>query len=98
VVKPTRQIGGVVMGSRAKFSCAAVIAGALCVAFAAPGYAASDNQATREISAQRRPQLTIYPRYRTLPPNAKRYCESWLEREYRVSGPVVVPRMRCEWR
>ena len=27
--------------------------------------------------------------------NAKRHCRSWLAKEYRVSGPVVVPQMRC---
>jgi hypothetical protein len=31
------------------------------------------------------------------PPTAKRYCRSWLEQEYRVSGPVIVPRMQCWW-
>ena len=30
-------------------------------------------------------------------PNAKRYCRSWLVKEYRVSGPVIVPRMQCWW-
>ena len=27
--------------------------------------------------------------------NAKRYCRSWLAKEYRVSGPVIVPQMHC---
>ena len=63
-------------------------------AFAAPGTAAE-----RDLSAQeRRARITIYPRNRYLPPNAKRYCDSWLEKEYRVSGTVIVPRMRCYWR
>ena len=39
------------------------------------------------------PRVTIYPRH-----EPKRYCRSWLETEYRLSGPVVVPRMRCSWR
>ena len=34
--------------------------------------------------AQRRPQITIYPRQRALGPNAKRYCRAWLAKEYRV--------------
>ena len=60
-------------------------------ATAAPG----DRQ---EYSAQRRPHVTIYPRHRALGPNAKRYCRDWLAKEYRVSGPVIVPRQYCWWR
>ncbi len=30
-------------------------------------------------------------------PNAVRECTSWLAREHRPSGTVVVPRMRCWW-
>lgn len=63
-------------------------------AFAAPGASGE-----RDLSAQeRRARITIYPRHRYLPPEAKRYCDSWLEKEYRVSGTVIVPRMRCYWR
>jgi hypothetical protein len=52
---------------------------------------------TCEFSAQSRPRITVHPR-RTRPgPNAKRYCRSWLAKEYRVSGPVIVPQMRCWW-
>ncbi len=52
---------------------------------------------TREFAAQSRPRITIHPR-RTYPgPNSKRYCRSWLAKEYRVSGPVIVPQMRCWW-
>ncbi len=43
--------------------------------------------------AQVRPHVTIHPRH-----SARRYCRSWLTKEYRVSGPVVVPRMHCWWR
>src|SRR5579864_6758933 len=32
-----------------------------------------------------------------LPPTATRTCSSWYEQEYRPSGTVVVPRMRCHW-
>jgi hypothetical protein len=52
---------------------------------------------THEFAAQRRPQVYIYPRHRQLSANAKRHCESWLAKEYRVSGTVIVPRMRCWW-
>ena len=52
-----------------------------------------------ELAAQKkkRPQVTIYPRRAYPGPNAKRQCRSWLTKEYRVSGPVIVPQMRCWW-
>ena len=31
-------------------------------------------------------------------PNAKRHCHFWLAKEYRASGPVITPQMRCWWR
>ena len=53
---------------------------------------------TEELAAQtKRPRVTIYPRRVYPGPNAKRQCRSWLVREYRVSGPVIVPQMRCWW-
>jgi hypothetical protein len=30
-------------------------------------------------------------------PNAYRECASWYEEEFRPSGTVVVPKMRCWW-
>lgn len=30
-------------------------------------------------------------------PNAVRICNAWYEQEYRPSGTVIVPRMRCHW-
>jgi len=51
----------------------------------------------RELSVQRRPHITIYPRHRALSPNATRYCRAWLAQEYRISGPVIVPRQQCWW-
>jgi hypothetical protein len=50
-------------------------------------------------SARNHTRIEIHPRSYTseLPPTAKRYCNSWLEKEYRVSGPVIVPRMQCWW-
>ncbi|MGI8526379.1 MAG: hypothetical protein ACR2K5_09430 [Pseudolabrys sp.] len=65
---------------------------------AAPSLAASDQGPNGDLSAQRRPRITIYPPSRLLGPNAKRECEAWLEKEYRVSGTVIVPRERCWWR
>jgi hypothetical protein len=59
---------------------------------------AEPSSTTRELSAQSRPHIVIRP-YQTSPgPNAKRYCHSWLAREYRASGPVITPQMRCWWR
>jgi hypothetical protein len=51
------------------------------------------DRATRK----KRPRVTIYPRYVYPRPYAKRQCRSWLAKEYRVSGPVIVPQMRCWW-
>jgi hypothetical protein len=53
---------------------------------------------TQEFAAQsRRPRVTIYRRRVYPRPNAVRQCRSWLVREYRVSGPVIVPQMYCWW-
>jgi hypothetical protein len=51
-----------------------------------------------ELAAQKkRPHVTIYPRRVYPGPNAKRQCRAWLAQEFRVSGPVIVPQMRCWW-
>lgn len=53
---------------------------------------------THEFAAQSsRPRITIQPRTTSPGPNAKRYCRSWLAKEYRVSGTVIVPKMQCWW-
>ena len=55
---------------------------------------------TNEFAAQtqtKRPRVTIYPRRVYPGPYAKRQCYSWLVTEYRVSGPVITPQMRCWW-
>lgn len=53
---------------------------------------------THEFSAQSaRPHITVYPRSSSPGRNAVRQCRATLVREYRVSGTVVVPRMRCWW-
>lgn len=58
---------------------------------------ASSSRATQEFAAQSRPRIVVHPRTSFPGPNAKRYCRSWLAKEYRVSGTVIVPRMRCWW-
>jgi hypothetical protein len=57
-----------------------------------PSYRAGSSY-THEFAAQSRPRVTMYPRHR-----AQRHCRSWLTKEYRISGPVIVPRMRCWWK
>ena len=69
-------------------------------ASAGPSLCNSDVSANcpAELAAQKkRPRVTIYPRRVYPGPNAKRQCRSWLTQEYRVSGPVIVPQMRCWW-
>ncbi len=53
---------------------------------------------THEFAAQTvRPRVTIYPRRKYVGRNAVRQCRAALVKEYRVSGPVIVPRMHCWW-
>ena len=59
-------------------------------------------QSPSDLSAQRRVRrrgtpLTIYGRSGYLPPTAVRTCNAWYEQEFRPSGTVIVPRMRCHW-
>ena len=49
---------------------------------------------TNELAAQSRPRIIIHPRQIRPGPNAKRYCRAWLAKEYRVSGPVIVPQQQ----
>ena len=53
---------------------------------------------SREVSAQRRTRVTVYPAQTYPGPNATRHCDAWLQKEYRPSGTVVTPQMRCTWR
>ncbi|HET9714741.1 MAG TPA: hypothetical protein VFP60_01025 [Pseudolabrys sp.] len=61
------------------------------------GCAAGSAGAMDLVAQRKRPKVTIYPRRPYPGPNAKRYCHAWLVKEYRVSGPVIVPQMRCWW-
>jgi hypothetical protein len=67
------------------------------VVLAAVSAAPAQAETTRESSAQttQRPRIMVYPR--RLPASARRHCRAWLVQEYRVSGTVIVPRMRCRW-
>ena len=45
-------------------------------------------------------RFDVFPRpyrYEWPGPNAQRDCVSWLAPEYRPSGTVIVPRLRCRW-
>jgi hypothetical protein len=79
-----------------------IVARSLCViaaiAVSGSAFAKSDDGGTREVSAQRRASITVTPSRVTPGPNATRHCDAWLEKEYRPSGTVVVPRMNCVWR
>ena len=59
---------------------------------------AANGSFAQEFAAQKkRTRVTIYPRRVYPGPYAKRQCYSWLATEYRVSGTVVTPQMRCWW-
>ena len=73
---------------------------------AAQGAPVSDSQHVRvaqplESSAQARrrapTQLRVIRQRTYLPPTAVRECNAWYEQEFRPSGTVIVPRMRCRW-
>lgn len=61
-------------------------------------------EAPSDLSAQRRrdrapTRIRVYRYPGSYPgPNAVRECRAWYAEEYRLSGPVVVPHMRCWWR
>jgi len=59
----------------------------------------SARQSTELSAQQRRPRtrIVIRPSRLQLPPNAVRECEAWLAPEFRPSGTVIVPAMRCRW-
>ena len=65
-----------------------------------PASAVDNARDSREVAAQtaRRPHIVIRPRRVAPGPNSKRYCRFWLAKEYRVSGPVIVPQQQCWWR
>jgi hypothetical protein len=82
--------------SRSVFAVAVVL-----VAFfsGAPANATEKARDAQDLAAQtmRRPYIVIRPRRIEPGPNSKRYCRSWLAKEYRVSGSVIVPQQQCWW-
>jgi hypothetical protein len=85
-----------------------LLAGLAAMAFALPPNPVAQAQsapsversAPADASAQRRGHRRATPVRiygRALSPTAVRTCNSWYEQEYRPSGTVIVPRMRCHW-
>jgi hypothetical protein len=80
----------------------AVLAGLILGAEGPAAATATSDQYATELSAQRRQRpprtrIRIYAPYVYPGPRAVRHCTSWLEPEWRASGTVIVPRMRCWW-
>jgi hypothetical protein len=69
---------------------------ALALAAALPATAATSDR-DQQASVRKPPRVIIRPHRVEPGPNARRQCESWLAQEYRPSGTVIVPRMRCWW-
>jgi hypothetical protein len=89
---------------------AAAVVALAALAFRPIEFAAADQIASvqarphlpEDAYAQRRPRraptrIRVTPLHYELGPNAVRQCTAWLATEYRPSGTVVVPRMRCWW-
>jgi hypothetical protein len=64
---------------------------------AAAGIAHADQTQALAAQTRRRPRVIIRPRRVRPGPNSQRICRSWLVEEYRPSGTVIVPQMRCWW-
>jgi hypothetical protein len=63
----------------------------------AAGIASADQTHALAAQTRRRPRVIIRPRRVRPGPNSQRICRSWLVEEYRPSGTVIVPQMRCWW-
>ena len=58
---------------------------------------AQDSAPDAATTPRARPHIVVHPRSYEPGPNAKRYCRAWLAKEYRPSGTVITPQMRCWW-
>jgi hypothetical protein len=54
-------------------------------------------EATAQLRRRAPTRLRVYRERAYLPPTAVRACDAWYEPEFRPSGTVIVPRMRCRW-
>jgi hypothetical protein len=70
----------------------AVVAFSMASADAAPRRAGTYEWSTQH-DYRGRPRIRVTPDPRSF----KRDCVAWYEQEWRPSGTVVVPRMRCWW-
>jgi hypothetical protein len=60
------------------------------------GVAENDNAAPKR--AHQPARIRVHPLAQSYPgPDAVRQCAAWLAPEYRPSGTVIVPKMRCWW-
>lgn len=73
------------------------LSGLLAVMLASLPASAQSRNPDEATARSSRPRVVIQPRRYRLSPNAKRECRARLVQEYRVSGPVIVPRMTCWW-
>jgi hypothetical protein len=87
-------------------ACALVMVAATSLPAAAQGASVNGTQRARAAqsfdgSAQARrrapTRLRVIRERAYLPPTAVRECNAWYEQEFRPSGTVIVPRMRCRW-
>lgn len=64
-----------------------------------PAQATTERGPAAEVTAQarRRPATRLRIDRQSLPPSAVRTCDAAYVQEFRPSGPVIVPRMRCRW-
>ena len=87
-------------------ACALAMIAATSSTAAAQGASVSGTQRARaaqpfdgSAQARHRPptRLRVIRERAYLPPTAVRECNAWYEQEFRPSGTVIVPRMRCRW-
>jgi len=63
-----------------------------------PAQISSDGAAIRRALVHPPARIRVHPLAQSYPgPDAVRQCASWLAPEFRPSGTVIVPKMRCWW-
>jgi hypothetical protein len=59
---------------------------------------ATDAALSKPVRARPPARIRVHPLVQSYPgPDAVRQCTAWLAPEYRLSGTVIVPKMRCWW-
>jgi hypothetical protein len=60
--------------------------------------AESDGVGSKPVRAHPPARIRVHPLAQSYPGlDAVRQCTAWLAPEYRLSGTVIVPKMRCWW-